>query len=129
MSGKVLLDTNIVIALFGDDGVVKEHLASVSEVFVPSIVIGELVYGAHKSSQSAHNLKRIHDFASKNVILGCDVETAQRYGEIKFTLQQKGRPIPENDIWIAAIATQYGLALASRDHHFTEVEDLLVQMW
>src|SRR6185369_3085652 len=100
MSGKVLLDTNIVIALFGDDSAIKEHLASVTEVFVPSIVIGELVYGAHKSSQSAHNLTRIDDFASKNVILGCDAGTAQHYGEIKFALQQKGRPIPENDIWI-----------------------------
>jgi tRNA(fMet)-specific endonuclease VapC len=129
MSGKVLLDTNIVIALFGDDPTVKEQLASVSEVFIPSVVIGELVYGAHKSSQRAHNLARIDDFASRNVILGCDAGTALHYGEIKFALQQKGRPIPENDIWIAAIAMQYGLALASRDNHFMEVEDLQMQMW
>ena len=129
MSGKVLLDTNIVIALFGDDQAVKNHLASTSEVFVPSIVIGELIYGAHKSGQAKQNLARVDEFSSKNIILGCDVETARQYGEIKFNLQQKGRPIPENDIWIAAIAMQYGLVLASRDQHFVEVEGLQVQGW
>jgi len=63
------------------------------------------------------------------VILGCDAETARRYGEIKFGLQQKGRPISENDIWIAAIAVQHELTLASRDGHFAEVEGLQVEVW
>jgi tRNA(fMet)-specific endonuclease VapC len=104
MSGKFPLDTNIVIALFGDDDVVKEKIGSANEVFVPNIAIGELVYGAYKSSQSRENLDRIDEFSESNVIIGSDVETARLYGEIKFGLQKKGRPIPENDIWIAAIA-------------------------
>jgi tRNA(fMet)-specific endonuclease VapC len=129
MSGKYLLDTNIVIALFADDDVVKKRLASADEIFIPNVVIGELIYGAYKSSHAVENLARIDVFAIKNVILGCDAETARRSGEIKFSLQQKGRPIPENDIWIAAIAVQHELALASRDGHFSEVEGLQVEVW
>jgi tRNA(fMet)-specific endonuclease VapC len=50
MSGKCLLDTNIVIALFADDSAVKENLVKTDEIFIPSIVIGELNYGARKSA-------------------------------------------------------------------------------
>ncbi len=51
------------------------------------------------------------------------------YGEIKDRLRKKGRPIPENDIWIAAIAFQHDLILISRDEHFREVEDLKLEEW
>ena len=104
MSGRYLLDTNIVIALFAGDAAVKNHLAVAAEVFVSSIVIGELCYGAQKSGRAKVNLARIDEFAANNVVLGCDTDTARRYGEIKNALRAKGHPIPENDIWIAAIA-------------------------
>lgn len=80
MHGKCLLDTNIVIALFAGDLAVIDLLKDTEEVFIPSIVIGELYYGAHKSSRVKGNLARIDDFAASNVILGCDVETARWYG-------------------------------------------------
>ena len=128
MSGKFLLDTNVVIALFGGDSVVVDFLNDAAEVFVPSIVIGELCYGARKSSRVEDNLARIDDFAASNVILSCDTETAYRYGEVKDRLRQKGRPIPENDIWIAAIAFQHELTLLTSDMHFAEVENLGLRM-
>ncbi|MCI0553204.1 MAG: type II toxin-antitoxin system VapC family toxin [Anaerolineae bacterium] len=129
MSGKYLLDTNIVIALFADDALVKENLANTEEIFIPSIVIGELFYGVHKSARAKENLARIEDLASSSVILGCDTETARVYGEIKDVLRIKGHPIPENDIWIAAIAVQHNLTLVSRDGHFSEIENLKVIVW
>jgi tRNA(fMet)-specific endonuclease VapC len=129
MSGKYLLDTNIVIALFANDDTVRGNLASADEVFIPNIVIGELIYGAYKSGRSPENLARVDDFTASNIIPGCDAETARWYGEIKFRLQQKGHPIPENDIWIAALAAQYELVLVSRDAHFSEVENLQVEVW
>jgi len=128
MSGKFLLDTNVVIALFAGDSVVVDFLHNAEEVFVPSVVIGELCYGARKSSRVEDNLARIDDFAASNVILSCDAETAYRYGEVKDRLRQKGRPIPENDIWIAAIAFQHDLTLLTSDMHFAEVEDLGLRM-
>lgn len=129
MSGKYLLDTNIVIALFADDTSVKENLAKAEEVFIPSVVIGELFYGAHKSARAKENLARIDEFASSNIILGCDIDTARVYGGIKDALRVKGHPIPENDIWIAAIAVQHNLTLVSRDGHFNEIENLKVIAW
>ena len=129
MSGKYLLDTNIIIALFADDTVVKDQLGQADQVFVPSIVIGELYYGAHRSGHVKENLARIDEFAFNNVVLGCDTETARWYGEVKHALQLKGRPIPENDIWIAAIALQHNLMLISRDAHLGEIESLSMAMW
>jgi len=112
MSGKYLLDTNIVIALFANDASVMESLTKAEEVFIPSVVIGELFYGAHKSARAKDNLARIDEFASSNLVLGCDMETARIYGDVKNALRIKGHPIPENDIWIAAIAIQHNLYLA-----------------
>ena len=62
-------------------------------------------------------------------MLPCDTATAQQYGDIKNQLRAKGRPIPENDIWIAAIAMQYQLTLVARDGHFHEVDGLQVETW
>ncbi len=129
MSGKYLLDTNIVIALFANDSSVKDKLAKADEVFVPSIVIGELFYGAFKSAHSKENIAHVDDFANRSVVLGCNNETSRNYGKIKNALSAKGRPIPENDIWIAAIAMQHGLTLVTRDAHFKEIDDLKVEVW
>lgn len=129
MNGRYLLDTNILIALLADEPQAKRSLAQAEQVFLPSIAIGELFYGARKSEKLAHNLQRIDQFAASNVVLGCDTDTARHYGEIKNTLRLKGRPIPENDVWIAALAVQHGLTLVTRDEHFNEIEDLQIVLW
>jgi tRNA(fMet)-specific endonuclease VapC len=129
MSGKFLLDTNIIIGLFAKDRRVLQRLKKAEQVFLSSIVVGELLYGAHNSSQVRKNLARIEEFVAANPVLACDLETARHYGRIKNRLRRKGRPLPENDIWIAALARQHGLTLVSRDVHFREVETLPVQAW
>ncbi|MEK7312207.1 MAG: type II toxin-antitoxin system VapC family toxin, partial [Chloroflexota bacterium] len=93
------------------------------------IVLGELYYGALKSSRAKENLERIADLVASADILDCDSRTARLFGEVKDRLRQKGRPIPENDIWIAAMALQYDLTLVSRDAHFSEVEKLKLESW
>jgi len=129
MSGRYQLDTNIVIALFADDTAVIKRLEEADDVFVPSVVLGELFYGARKSRRVSENLARIDEFAARSVVLDCDEETARRYGEVKDALRKKGRPIPENDIWIAAMALRNDLILVARDAHFREVEGLRVEAW
>jgi len=129
MHGRYLLDTNIIISLFADDSEVKRRLEKAEEVFVPSVAMGELYYGARKSAHLEFNLERLDEFVFRNEVLGCDVETAECYGLIKSQLWGKGSPIPENDIWIAAIAQQYELAMATRDAHFMEVAGLVVEPW
>jgi len=119
-----LLDTNIVIALFADEAIVKGNLAQASEVFIPSFVIGELCYGARKSGRVEANLARVDELVAGSTILICDTETARQYGEAKNNLRLKGRPLPENDVWIAALALQHDLILVTRDAHFQEAESL-----
>ena len=129
MNGRYLLDTNIVIALFADESAVTDRLREAEEIFVPSIVLGELYYGARKSSRVEENVAQLDDFAARNVVLGCDTETARHYGVVKNRLRQKGQSVPENDIWIAAIALQSDLTLVARDTHFRRVDGLRLEAW
>lgn len=129
MSGRYLLDTNIIIALFADEAIVKDNLAQASEVFIPSFVIGELCYGARKSGRVRENLAKIDELVAGSAILVCDAGTARQYGEVKNQLRFKGRPLPENDVWIAAVALQHDLILVTRDTHFQEVESLQTVAW
>ncbi len=81
------------------------------------------------SPNMLRRLSRLGDFASCNSVLPCDTDTASFYGLIKKRLLEKGKPIPENDIWIAAVAYQHSLTVISRDDHFNEVEKLKFETW
>ena len=129
MSGKVLLDTSAVIAVFANNASVLAITSQATECFLPSIALGELLYGAQHSSRVQDNLARIDAFCTMLSVLSCDKETAAEYGRIKNELRTKGRPIPENDIWIAAIAAQYELELLSNDEHFDHVDGLVRPAW
>lgn len=129
MSGNFLLDTNIVIAMFADEPSFRERLESNPMLFIPSIVLGELYYGAMASSRKEENLRKVNDLARVFVVLNCDARTARRFGEVKNGLRQKGRPIPENDVWIAALTLDHNLTLVSRDSHFEAIDGLFLESW
>ncbi len=126
---RFLLDTNIVIALFAQEAAVLQPLSQAAEVFLPSIVLGELYYGAEKSARAEANVQRVNELAARSAILVCDTDTAHSYGQIKNQLRAQGKPLPENDIWVAAFALQHDLALVSRDAHFHEVAGISVVAW
>ena len=94
MTGEVLLDTNIVIAFFGNDPDVVREIRQVS-FLIPSIVLGELYAGARKSRRVKENLARIDAMIPPDIVLSCDAATAYTYGSIKQILRLKGQPIPE----------------------------------
>lgn len=129
MSGNYLLDTNIIIALFASEISVLNNLVQADQVFIPSIAVGELYFGAKKSARSEKNLEQIEKFIKNVKVIGCDSDTARQYGDVKNKLRIKGRPLPENDVWIAALALQYGLSLVTRDAHFQQVENLQTVLW
>jgi len=129
MSGKYLLDTNIVIALWGGDNDVVRQFNQNMLVYVPSIVFGELYYGAKKSARSDLNFARIDEFASSVEMIDVDFRDARLFGEIKDQLRKNGRPIPENDICIAVLAMRHELTLVTRDAHFQSVQGLKIEMW
>jgi tRNA(fMet)-specific endonuclease VapC len=124
MNGKYLLDTNIVISFLRKDNEIVEKIEELDEVYIPVTVIGELFFGAFKSKKVEENLQNISNLLENIPVLANSVDTARIYGELKNQLKEKGKPIPENDIWIAAIAKQYDLTVMTNDIHFKEVEGL-----
>jgi tRNA(fMet)-specific endonuclease VapC len=94
-------------------------------VYVPVIVLAELLNGARRSRRVAENVQQIEGFVNRNAVLPCERTTASYYADIDNQLRKRGKPIPQNDVWIAAVAQQHGLPLATRDAHFDEVESLL----
>jgi tRNA(fMet)-specific endonuclease VapC len=129
MNGERLLDTNVVIRLFAHDQAVERRFEADPKVIVPVVVFGELYYGAQNSVRVQENCERIEKFVSRVEPLGSNVGTAYEFGRIKYELQLKGRMIPENDLWIAALARQYDLTLVSGDRHFAEVDNLHWEQW
>lgn len=128
-TGRVLLDTNILIALLAGEPAVLDGLAAAEAVYIPAIALGELYYGAQRSAQPGENLQRLEALAAAAAVLSCDAATAAVYGELKAALRSQGTPIPENDLWIAALAQQHGLTLVSRDAHFGTVPRLAIVSW
>lgn len=126
---KFLLDTNAIIALQRDNEELKSLLKNAGDVFLPVIAIGELYFGAYKSTKVEDNRKAVAAFITGRTVLQIDADTSDIYGQIKQALRAKGRPIPENDIWIAALAIQYDLTLLTLDAHFSEIDNLTTQTW
>jgi len=62
-------------------------------------------------------------------IIPIDRKTAEIYGRIRAELQRKGKPIPENDIWIAAVAQQHQMTLITNDRHFIDIEKIKLATW
>lgn len=129
MNGRFLLDTNVIIALLNGDEGVAGHFRRDPEAYLPVIAVGELYYGARRSSRVEANVGRLEHLITVAAVLGCDKRTAEFYGRIKNLLRSKGRPVPDNDLWIAAISQQHGLTLITRDQHFRQIEGLALDTW
>ena len=72
----------------------------------------------------AKHINQVKTFIENCTILNPDIQTGILYGQIKANLRSKGRPIPENDIWIAAAAAQHGLPILTTDNHFKEIAEI-----
>ena len=129
VNGNLLLDTNIIVSLLRGDKMLDKRLAKVGNFLIPSIATGELFVGAYKSNRTIENLNKIESLIQDITIVPCDLGTSREYGRIKDGLRKKGRPIPDNDIWITAMARQHDLTLVTRDKHFWEVDDLKLVRW
>lgn len=126
---KFLLDTNIIIAWLKGEAGIADKIDKAKEIHLPIIGIGELYYGALYSTHVQKNIKDIKIITSYYNVLLIDEATTVLYGTIKAALRQKGQPIPENDIWIAAIAQRNQLLLITRDKHFKAIENLQLRNW
>ena len=126
MGVKVLLDANAYSYYANGGEELASIVASADEVMISAIVLGELLAGFRQGSRFNRNVVSLQAFlASPRVsVASVGAATAERYGEIAAALRAKGRPIPANDIWIAAHAMETGADLVSADAHFAHVDGL-----
>ena len=125
----VLLDTSAYSALYRGHEPTLDVLRRSKTVALPAIVLGELYSGFRAGNRWAENTAQLAQFLSKPSVrvLNVTEETALRYAEVDVFLRKKGRPIPRNDVWIAAVALEHGLQLLTLDIHFREIPLLLIQ--
>ena len=125
----LVFDTNAFIAWSFEDAGVARQVLPYSEPVLTLISVGELIFGALRSGKPDANRLELNRRLGSFRILVPDMATAEVYGEVCYALRRKGRPIPDNDIWIAALALQHALPLLTRDTHFREVDGLTVLAW
>ena len=123
------IDSNIVWGLIQGDEHLQEQAASAGEIWLPLPVVGEARYAVLSSGRRRENHARLEEFLRTVRVPEMGMVTAQRYAEVRMALRRKARPIPENDMWIAAVCLEHGLPLATRDAHLDEVEGLRVLRW
>lgn len=121
--GDYLLDTSVLIRL-QDESEFYRKINPQSRIYVPVIAMGERYYGAFDSSRRDENLAKVEMLFELNVVY-LTRETPEHYGRIKAELKKAGKPIPENDLWIAAIAMENDFTVVSFDAHFLNVERLV----
>jgi tRNA(fMet)-specific endonuclease VapC len=120
---RVALDTSVAIDVLAAQADAR-LLAGVTEHLLPAPVVGDLRYGALNSRKSAENLAKVEALVTRCAILNITVATAKVYAELRLALTQKGKPIPENDLWIAALWVEHQVPLAAVDAHFDAIDDL-----
>ena len=124
---RILIDTNAYAAFKGNDPVALEVVRSSEHIGINMVVLGELYSGFKSGSRENRNRKELAQFLDSPRVetVMIDEETSEFYAKIYWDLKKKGRPIPSNDIWVAASAMQHGLALFTYDDHFKSVDGLL----
>jgi predicted nucleic acid-binding protein len=125
---KVLLDTHAYTSLLRGDREVLNVLGRADTVFMSVFVLGEMYAGFKGGDRERENREQLEDFLRRPTvrILNATQETSDIFGAIKHRLRKAGTPIPINDVWIAAHATESGSYLVTGDSHFTHVAGLLL---
>jgi tRNA(fMet)-specific endonuclease VapC len=118
------LDTNVAIDILNGKKDIAEECFLYYPIYLPIIVCGELIFGAINSNQISSNLNKYTDFIDDCHILNTTSNVSLEYAKIRKQLKEKGNPIPENDIWIAALCKSFEIPLATKDNHFKLIEDL-----
>ena len=124
---KLVLDTNVYCDYAeGIPNIVDFMAVHGTDIFLPSIVIGELTYGFMKGSRQKYNEKKLQEFLKKLQVEIIDVNrnVSRKYALIYLSLVRKGKKIPINDVWIAACCMEVGGTLLTRDRHFQHVDQI-----
>jgi tRNA(fMet)-specific endonuclease VapC len=114
----MIVDTNALSAAADDDPDVVDILGRAQQMAIPVIVLGEYRYGIAQSRKRVSYENWLTGLLRDSLVLDINEPTTQHYAEIVLELKRLGKPIPTNDLWIAALCRQHSLPLLSRDRHF-----------
>jgi tRNA(fMet)-specific endonuclease VapC len=114
----MIVDTNALSAAADDDPAVVAILGRAEQMAIPVIVLGEYRYGIAQSRRRPSYESWLSGLLRDCLVLDVNEPTTQHYAEIVLELKKLGKPIPTNDLWIAALCRQHSLPLLSRDRHF-----------
>lgn len=120
----MILDTNALSAFVDGDGEVGSVLGRQSRVLIPVIVLGEFRYGVSGSRHRRAYEQWLDQHLSDFDLLSITLETTVPYAMLRTDLKRRGRPIPANDAWIAALAMQHNMPILSRDEHFDAIAEV-----
>ena len=123
---RVALDTNRLTDLFGGDGDLASLLGKCEEVWLPLPVLGEIKAGFLGGNRANPNELLLREFLLKPTVqvLLPSRETADHYAKLLVQLRRAGTPIPDHDLWIAALVLEKDLMLVTRDRHFESIPQL-----
>jgi tRNA(fMet)-specific endonuclease VapC len=125
----LILDTNALSATADHDLGAIRVISAVNQLAIPVIALGEYRHGIARSRLSVVYGKWLEEFLTTCQILDVNNETSHHYATIHLELKKIGKPIPVNDLWIAALCRQHHLPLLSRDRHFDVVRGLKRVGW
>jgi predicted nucleic acid-binding protein len=120
----VIVDTNAISALADGAPGLAKVAADADVLSIPTIALGEFLYGIASSRKRARYETWLTRLLEDCPLLVVDETTSHQYAAIRQELRRRGRPIPSNDTWIAALALQHAMPVLSRDTHFDEVSGL-----
>jgi predicted nucleic acid-binding protein len=125
----VILDTNALSALADGDEALAAKLAATAVLALPVIALGEFRYGI----MASRHRKAYEGWLSEHLplfdVLPADAETSAHYAALRHELKRLGRPVPENDLWIGALALQHRQPVVSRDKHFATMPGVRTVVW
>lgn len=125
----ILLDSSVIIAHFRGKLDLFQLISPDEPLFMPLVALGELLKGALKSADPAKHQAKITALLKVVAVLNPDSATAGHYAAVSVALEAKGQPVPENDLWIAAVALELEMPFATRDAHFDRIDGLAVIQW
>lgn len=125
----MILDTNAVSAMLIGDRDLNRVLSGADRHHLPVTVIGEYRFGLLGSRKQRRLETLFARLIGESVVLDVEHQTAELYALVRHELKKKGLAIPENDVWIAALARQFGLEIVSRDPHFDAVDGVTRVSW
>jgi tRNA(fMet)-specific endonuclease VapC len=126
---RAVIDTNVYVAFKRNYQSVINIIRRLDFIGIDITVMAELYTGFRGGTKEVKNRNELELFLNnpRVHILNHEPETAEFYALIFHDLKKHGTPIPTNDIWIAAIAMQHGLALLTLDEHFSKIDGLLIE--